>query len=115
MKLFLMASFLMTVVAWPAAAQSGGTGGGPAGSPPCPDVKASQVDGASKPAIGASTKKCGLGIVVFGFGGAVVGEQCPSTITYTPARSAAASRAPRPSACPRAWSRSRRATASAAA
>ncbi|MEM7309804.1 MAG: hypothetical protein AAF682_24220 [Planctomycetota bacterium] len=71
------------LVAAAAAAQEGGDTGGTGSR--CPDTKASQIPGSSGPAAGASTATCGVGLVVFGFGGGIVGEPCPSTKVWVPA------------------------------
>ncbi len=87
-------SLLFVSCPWVAAAAfaQGGAAGSPGGDPPatheCPDVKASQVDGSTEAAEGATVKTCGIGLVVFGFGGGIVGESCPSTQVKTPAHQA---------------------------
>lgn len=82
MKFFLLTILLLTTAAH-AAPQ--GPGGGTGGGGRCPNQKAIQVPGASEAAQGASVSTCGIGFLFFGFGGGIVGEDCPSAIVLTPA------------------------------
>ncbi len=49
----------------------------------CPDQRASQVDGKITQA--GQMKVCGIGLVIFGVGGAIVGEDCWQFELKTPA------------------------------
>ncbi|MBI5435073.1 MAG: hypothetical protein HZA52_19720 [Planctomycetes bacterium] len=49
----------------------------------CPDTKATQVPVEITTA--GATHTCGLGFVVFGIGGAILGEECPESKITTPA------------------------------
>ena len=49
----------------------------------CSDTKATQVDIAYTQQ--GSTERCGLGIVIFGFGGALIGSKCSQFEVKTPA------------------------------
>jgi hypothetical protein len=60
------------------AAQSGGSTGFQ-----CPNEKASQVDAEVTESGGSET--CGIGLVVFGIGGGIFGEECPGVRAYVPA------------------------------
>ncbi len=55
----------------------------PAKADTCPDQKASQVDG--KFTQFGNKKVCGLGIVIFGVGGSIIGEDCWQVEMKTPA------------------------------
>jgi hypothetical protein len=81
-----VSTLLLALFAVPALAAQHPGGGGTGGTQgKCADTVATQVQGSSKPAVGADVKTCGLGFVIFGFGGGVVGEECPTTEVKTPA------------------------------
>ncbi|MCC7012417.1 MAG: hypothetical protein IT454_07655 [Planctomycetes bacterium] len=71
-----------SMVGCAALAVQGSSGDLGSATPSCPDTKASQVDARVETAGDIDT--CGLGLVIFGVGGAIVGDDCPEVRLFYP-------------------------------
>jgi hypothetical protein len=81
-KVVILAIATLLTVIGGTVGQDGGSGSNPP-SQKCQNKMASQVQATSENL--GSPKTCGIGVVVFGVGGGIVGEECFPLVVTTPA------------------------------